>query len=478
MDTFLKEIFLIAKIMNKSLVSIIVPVFNEKNTIDQIIKRVEELDIEKEIIIIDDSSTDGTVERLKAIRGKNPKIRLIFHEKNYGKGRCIRDGFKEATGDIAIIQDADLEYNPKEIPKVIQPIIDGYADVVYGSRFAGYPRRALYFWHSIGNNILTLISNIFTNLNLTDMETCYKAFKKVVYKNIKLVSDKFEIEPELTAKVARMKMRIYEVPVSYQGRSYWEGKKIKWVDGIKAIFAIIRHSLFSKISDDIGFQTLELMSASESYNRLIYGQIEPYIGQRILEIGSGIGNITKFMLSKDFVHATDISDSYLHILSNSFGNCPNLNVQKLNLENFNDTEIKKLNIDTIVCLNVLEHIKDDVAALKKIASILEPGGKLVLLVPAHNWAYSNLDSKLGHFRRYTKSLIIQKSAEAGFKILKMDSFNAIGLPGWFISGKILRRTKLSRLQIRLFDLTVPFLKLEKLFGPPFGLSTIAILEKE
>ena len=225
--------------------SVIVPCFNEVETIGEVIEAVSALPYKnKEIIIVDDGSTDGTKEKLKSeISGIVDKI--IYQDRNYGKGAAIRSGIKAATGDIIIIQDADLEYDPKEIPFVIQPILDGKADVVYGSRFVGgTPHRVLYFWHMVGNKFLTILSNMFTNLNLTDMETCYKAFRSGIIKSIKIEENRFGFEPEITAKIAKKKCRIYEVGISYFGRTYQEGKKIGWKDGLMAIFCILKYNLF------------------------------------------------------------------------------------------------------------------------------------------------------------------------------------------------------------------------------------------
>jgi len=223
-------------------ISVVVPVYNEKNTIREIVRRIQEVSFEKEIIIVDDYSTDGTREILKGMAGNNLKI--LFHDKNQGKGAALRTGFQEVTGDIVIIQDADLEYNPQEYSILIQPILDGKADAVYGSRFLACPHRVLLFWHYVGNKFLTTLSNLFTNLNLTDMETCYKAFRSSLLKNIEIESKRFGFEPEITAKLAKLKCRIYEVPISYSGRDYSEGKKINWKDGIAAFFWIIRYNIF------------------------------------------------------------------------------------------------------------------------------------------------------------------------------------------------------------------------------------------
>lgn len=225
--------------------SIVIPVYNEKNTIREIIRRVQETPFEKEIIIIDDYSTDGTREILKSL-SNDKEIKVLFHEKNKGKGAALRTGFREVSGDIVIIQDADLEYNPAEYEGLIAPIVEGKADVVYGSRFLGGPHRVLFFWHYVGNKVLTTISNILTNLNLTDMETCYKAFRADILKEIEFKSNRFTFEPEFTVKVAKKKYRIYETPISYMGRDYSEGKKIGWKDGVTAIVALIWYRFFDR----------------------------------------------------------------------------------------------------------------------------------------------------------------------------------------------------------------------------------------
>ena len=223
-------------------ISVVVPVYNEKNTIQEIVRRIQQVSLEKEIIIVDDYSTDGTREILKGMEGNTLKI--LFHDKNQGKGATLKTGFQEVTGDIVIIQDADLEYNPQEYSILIQPILDGKADAVYGSRFLACPHRVLLFWHYVGNKFLTTLSNLFTNLNLTDMETCYKAFRSSLLKNIDIKSKRFGFEPEITAKLSKLKCRIYEVPISYSGRDYSEGKKINWKDGLAAFFWIIRYNIF------------------------------------------------------------------------------------------------------------------------------------------------------------------------------------------------------------------------------------------
>ena len=225
-------------------ISVVIPVYNEIDTIEEILARVDKVPIKKEIIVIDDLSIDGTRERLKKIVADKENVKVIYHSRNRGKGAALRTGFESVTGDIVIIQDADLEYDPNEYPKLLEPISDGRADVVYGSRFIGGPHRVLFFWHYVGNKLLTLISNALTNLNLTDMETCYKVFKRQILKDINLKSNRFGFEPEFTAKVSKMRLRIYEVPISYSGRTYSEGKKITWKDGIVALGLIFWYRFF------------------------------------------------------------------------------------------------------------------------------------------------------------------------------------------------------------------------------------------
>ncbi|PJC74146.1 MAG: glycosyl transferase [Syntrophobacterales bacterium CG_4_8_14_3_um_filter_49_14] len=222
--------------------SIIIPVYNEKTTIKEIIKKISLIDIQKEIVIVDDCSSDGTVDILKDIESDDLKV--FYHERNMGKGAAVRTAFKHITGDIIIIQDADLEYDPRDYPSLIRPIIEGRADVVYGSRFLGGPHRVLFFWHYVGNRIITTFSNMLSNLNLTDMETGYKVFRREIIQNLKLKSNRFGFEPEITMKVAKANCRIYEMPISYWGRDYAEGKNISWKDGIAAIFHIFRFRFF------------------------------------------------------------------------------------------------------------------------------------------------------------------------------------------------------------------------------------------
>jgi glycosyltransferase involved in cell wall biosynthesis len=243
----------IYRIPDDFVLSVVIPVYNEAKTINEILRRVRAVPIRKQIIVVDDDSKDGTRQTLRELAEHEPDLTVVFHEMNQGKGAALRTGFKHATGQVVIVQDADLEYEPEQYPQLLQPIVEGLADVVFGSRFIGETHRVLYFWHSVANKGLTLLSNMFTNLNLTDMEVCYKLFRREVIQGITLKSDRFGFEPEVTAKVARFKLRgengdlrpcrIYEIPVSYHGRTYREGKKIGIKDGFQALYCIIRYAL-------------------------------------------------------------------------------------------------------------------------------------------------------------------------------------------------------------------------------------------
>ncbi len=229
--------------------SIVIPVYNEAATLDEIVRQVTAVDtgLETELVLVDDCSRDGSADKLRQIQAAHPEWKVLFHEYNRGKGAALRTGFAAATGGVILIQDADLEYDPKDYPRLLGPILDGHADVVYGSRFiGGGPHRVVYFWHSLGNRFLTLVSNMMTDLNLTDMEVCYKVFRREVLASISLLEDRFGFEVEVTAKIARGKRwRIYEVPISYYGRSYAEGKKITWKDGVRALWCILKYRFAS-----------------------------------------------------------------------------------------------------------------------------------------------------------------------------------------------------------------------------------------
>jgi glycosyltransferase involved in cell wall biosynthesis len=470
--------------------SVVVPVYNERLTLPEILDRIQAVAIPKEILVVDDGSTDGTREYLRRLEAdlaearragtfdEKNAIRIFYQEENQGKGAALRRGFAEASGDIILVQDADLEYDPREYPKLIAPIVEGRADAVYGSRFLGFPRRVLFFWHHVANKFLTLASNVVTNLNLSDMETGYKAFRAELIKTIPIRSNRFGVEPELTAKLAKVRARIYEVPISYAGRSYWEGKKIRWTDGVIALWTILKYAVTDDQDNaDPGYQTLLRLSRAERYNRWMFAQLAPHIGQRVLEIGSGLGNLTRHLLGRDLVVATDINPRYLRMLANTFERHTRLRAQPLDLADFDPATLAEHRLDTIVCLNVLEHVEDDRTALARLAAALVPGGRLVLLVPAHHWLFGGIDRAIGHYRRYERAELVERLGEAGFHVERTWFFNRLGVLGWYLNSVLLRRTRVPGLQLRLQNLLVPLLRAESRLALPFGLSVIAVGRK-
>ncbi len=451
------------------------PVYNERPTIAEILRRVRAVPLDLEILVIDDASTDGTREYLQKL-APEPALRVFFQPENRGKGAAVRLGLVEATGDAVVIQDADLEYDPQDYLKLLPPIEQGLADVVYGSRFLGWPRRVLRFRHQLGNRFLTTLSNLATDLNLTDMETCYKMMTSQVAKTLRLRSNGFDIEPEIAAKIARLGYRVYEVPISYHGRDYWEGKKIGWKDGVSAVRTIVRYAFVDdEENENAGYRILGRMQKVSRYNTWMWSQLEPFVGQRVLEVGSGVGNMTRLLLGRERVIATDLNEKYLQILHRSFDPYPHVTVERFDLSGAPPATAQ--NIDTVVCLNVLEHVRKDELVLRSLYRLLEPGGHLVLLVPALPALYGSLDRALEHHRRYAKKELLDKLCAAGFEVERSWFFNLLGVFGWYFNSKILRRVTFPPVQLTLYDRLVPLFRLESRFRLPFGMSLIAIGRK-
>lgn len=438
--------------------SILIPLYNEEEFIATLLTRVLEAPLpagmEREVILVDDASMDGSMEIAQEFANKYPDtIRLIRHEQNLGKGAAIRTAIEKATGDFCIIQDSDLEYDPREYGKLLKPLLEGVADVVYGSRFmASGERRVLYFWHSVGNRILTTLCNIFADVNLTDMETCYKVFRTSLIQSIPIRSNRFGIEPELTIKFAQRQARIYETPVTYYGRTYEEGKKIGLKDAFQALYVILKTGLTHDIYKDPGPETLEALAVAPRFNRWMADTIQPFLGNCIMEIGAGIGNLTRCLVprTKRYI-ASDIYSEHLARLTNKFQHRRNVEVCYVDLACSEYFERFTNQMDSVLCLNVLEHIEDDLAGLRNIHSVLRSGGRAIVLVPNDQKVYGTLDEALGHYRRYSETELREKMQQTGFEVETVLMFNRISRPAWYVSGKILKRKALGRGQMRLFD---------------------------
>ncbi|HYL39326.1 MAG TPA: glycosyltransferase [Bryobacteraceae bacterium] len=467
------------------LLSILIPVYNERTVVERSLALVlaaplpENMD--RELIIVDDCSTDGTAEILERLAAQEPSIRLTRKQVNEGKGAAVRSAIQLARGDFCIVQDADLEYDPSEYPRLLRPLLDGNADAVFGSRYlVGEQTRALPFWHSMINKYLTLLSNMFCNLNLTDMETGYKVFRTDLLKSIPIRSNRFGFEPEITMKCAKRKLRIYEVPISYHGRTYEEGKKIGWKDGLKALGVILHYWLIDDLyAEPYGRAFLNNLTGTPQYLSWMTRVLRPHLGDTVLELGAGIGNISGRLMGRRLQYVAAEKDPlYLHALNNRFLRTPNVSVRRVDPEQPADFQSIGGPFDTVLCVNVLEYVEAPEQLLRSAAEILKPNGSIVLLVPQGPALFGSLDQALGHRRRFSKSELGPSLAKHGFRVKRMYQLNKIGTPGWWLYGRVLRRKHINKLMLKIFDKTVWIWRRIDRLLPWRGLSLIAVASKE
>ncbi|MEO7442818.1 MAG: glycosyltransferase [Acidimicrobiales bacterium] len=466
--------------------SVVVPCFNEAATLAGLVARVLASPFTSQVVIVDDASTDDTLAIARAI--DDPRVEVLSTAVNQGKGAALRRGFALCRAPFVMVQDADLEYDPAEYEVVLAPLLADKADVVYGSRFHNArPHRVLYFWHALGNRVLTAGSNMFTNLNLSDMETCYKAFRREVIQSLDLEEDRFGFEPEVTAKLAQGGWRIYEVGISYSGRTYAEGKKIGWRDGFRAMYCVVRYSSlgerFRRVpespvgdraaafadADEELVSVLHSLGGAVNYTDWIHGLVRPYLGGQVVEIGAGHGDLTERLAAEGHdVLATDLSDRCVDLLRARFVDHPRVEVLQGDIE----TVTGENGHDTAVLVNVLEHIEDDEKALRRLAAAVRPGGHVVVFVPAFETLYSSFDQRIGHFRRYRRRQLRAKMHSAGLEIVELRYVNSVGALAWWLVAKQLGRVPTAGGAVRFYDRgVVPVLRrLEQRWRPPFGQS--------
>jgi glycosyltransferase involved in cell wall biosynthesis/phospholipid N-methyltransferase len=469
--------------------AVIVPVYNEQYLVEASLARLcsladSELLERIQIIVVDDGSSDRSRSVLEQIRrsvedSRGGKIKWLFlwHEENQGKAAAIRTGLAHANTELTVIHDADLEYHPQDLLKMVEVFFAEEADAVFGSRFlASQYRRVLFFRHQMGNRLLTLLSNIVSDLNLTDMETCYKMVRTKLLQSIPLVSSRFGIEPEITIKLAKRGARIFEVPIRYAGRTYQEGKKIGWKDGVRTLGVILRFALSDRIyvEDESGSQILGRLQRAPRFTRWMADVIRPYVGESVLEIGAGTGNLTLQLVPRTLYWASDINPHYLDYLDTLTQSRPYLRVGFTDGERAQSYPADQ-KFDTVICLNVVEHLADDLSALQNIRRALVPGGRAIILVPCGPWLYGTLDKVLGHYRRYTREQLAAVAGRAGFTVEELFSFNRVGVLAWWLNGRLLRRTTFSLSQIKMLNLLTPIFRVVDSWLPLPPLSLIAVL---
>jgi len=471
--------------------SVLVPVYNEEYLVAASLERLICLADSPflhrvQIIVVNDGSSDRTWEAISQFKEllaatPNDKLQWLFiqHEKNKGKAAAIHTALTAATEELCVIHDADLEYHPGDLKKMVEVFLAEQADAVFGSRFlASEYRRVLFFRHELGNRFLTLLCNMVSDLNLSDMETCYKMVRTGLLKSIPLTGKGFEIEPEITIKLAKRGARIFEVPIRYAGRTYQEGKKINWRDGVRAVTAIFRFSLSDHIyvEDAYGSQILGRLNRAPRFTRWMADVIRPYVGQTVLEIGAGIGNLTAQLIPRVSYWATDINPLYLMYLENVGRNRPYMKVGFTDAEKV-ATYPKDQKFDTVICLNVVEHLADDRGAMMSIRSALDAGGRAIILVPCGPGLYGTLDEVLGHQRRYTRQSLEKLVISADFELEKMIEFNRVGVVAWWLNGRLLRRRTFGLWQIKMLNFMTPvFRAVDKVLPLP-PLSLIAVIRK-
>jgi glycosyltransferase involved in cell wall biosynthesis len=465
-----------------SKLSILVAAYNEQETLRPCIEGVLAAPlpsgISREVVIVNDGSKDGTWELMEQLASEHPGFVRVFDQpQNLGKGAALRRALAESQGDLVIFQDADLEYDPSDYGRLLKPILDGRADVVFGSRFTGEERKVLFFWHTMANRFLTLLANMLNDTNWTDMETCYKAFRADCLRAIPLESDRFGIEPEITAKVARNRLRMFEVPVNYNGRSYEEGKKITWRDGAAALWFIIKYRFTSRYSDP-GKVTLDAMEQAPKFNRWMYESIRPWLGHRVAELGVGRGNLSKHIKEHEHVLLTDYRTDYLEGLQEKWRHHPHLKIGKLDMTAQEDFEqLRDFAPESVVFLNVLEHIEDDRAVLANLYATIPDGCRLVILVPFNQKLYSDFDRALGHFRRYDTGELDAKLRDAGFTVEHQFYFNKVGVIAWYVANTLGKQGALKPWQLRIYNFLTPLFRVLDRVLPMAGLSTVVIARK-
>ena len=471
--------------------SVCVPVYNEQYLVETSLRRLPVLAdspllTRVQVIVVDDCSSDETPQVLERFRQSPPpdpsgKMEWHFyrHERNQGKGAALRTAIEYAACDLSVVHDADLEYHPRDLLQMVPLFLQEDADAVFGSRFmAGGFKRALFFKHAIGNHLLTFLCDLASDLNLTDMETCYKMVRTDLLKTIPLVSKDFRIEPELTIKLAKRGAHIFEVPISYSGRTYQEGKKIGWKDGFRALAAIVRFRVSDLICkpDEYGSEVAVRLGRAPNYTRWLADLLRPHLGANILEIGAGKGSLLLHLIPRKRYWACDANPLFVREVRKLISTRPYLCASGIDPVDPSSLPAGQ-KFDTVICQNVLEHVEDDVAALRGIAGVAGDDGKIIVLAPNAPSLFGAIDRSLGHRRRYTRDSLRRLAGQAGLHCASITAFNRACSVPWWISGRIFRRPYFTLLQVKWVNWMTPVLRRLDAYLPLPPLTLIAVMEK-
>jgi glycosyltransferase involved in cell wall biosynthesis len=458
--------------------SVLMPVFNEVRTLRTIVQRVLDIDTSMsiELVCVDDGSSDGSWQVLEELARAEPRVVALRHSRNRGKGAALRTAIGRMTGSVAVIQDADLEYDPGDIPRLIAPILDGRADVVYGSRFsASAERRVLLFWHSVGNQLITLISNALNDLNLTDIETGYKAIRADMLSRLRLTADGFGIEPEITARLAQWGARIYEVSISYHGRTYDEGKHIGWRDGVEALALMLKYRfLDTRFVTDADHLTRRNLVRGRGLRKWLLSEFAEDLGRRVLEVMPGPGITSALLLDRTRLVLADDSRVHLETLHRRYGHLENVSFVH-GISDDLEVECTKADIDTVICFDGLQRVDRPVELLSRLANCLPGNGRILIHVPQGPEIFGLLDQSLGHRLRFTRASLKQAIAASGLEISWMRDFNRLGR--WFWQAQAKDRDSISPVVSRLLSMTLPLARWVDRLRIGRGLSLLAVATK-
>ena len=479
--------------------SVVVPFYNELRTLPTVIERLLAVDfaalgLETELVFVDDGSTDAG----RSLLDPAPRddVRLIVHERNQGKGAAVKTGLEAATGDVLCIQDADLEYDPSDLPALLQPILDGDYEVVYGNRFKG-SAAGLYYTHRVANRLLNLMVNVAFNRYLSDVYTGYKVFTRRAFQGLRLSAKTFTVEMELTAHFLRKGLVVFEVPISYRARTYAEGKKIHFRDGFLAAGAVLRYRFqpapgapgalgpaarrapdapgaLRSVDGEAGIHALGLedLAAARQYRRYMYDLVAPYLGERVLEVEAGLGDFSSQLADRERLVVSELDPICLRALEERFAGRPAVEIIEAH-----PTELKvEPRVDTVVALNVLDRLGDDVAALRSIATSVEPGGAVLLVVPGYPQLSGAFDKALGNARRYTPRTLGDAVTGAGLVPEVIRPVNLLGGIAWWAAVRVARQARPTPTLVTLYDrLVVPAERaIERRIQPAFGQSIFCV----